>query len=253
MLPLRHEMSPSDGTTVAVRVYCLPPAGGSATTYLPWLALRPARLDFVVLQRPDRLDGTAADVDSFDAWADAIATEIASANRGDGAPYALVGHSLGGHLAYEVAGRLSIAGTRPPALVVIAGAGAPDREPSDFEAARADPEGFLRALGGTPAEVLDHPELSSLITGWLLSDLELLAAHRYGQYVLECPLLVLHGDDDSLTTPQDGEAWRPRTRGAFRFVSLPGGHFFPFDQPQEALDLISFWFGIDDMRSARLA
>ncbi|WP_181784834.1 thioesterase II family protein, partial [Pseudonocardia pini] len=106
----------------AVRLVCLPHAGGAASAYRPWLAVAPADVELTLVQYPGRQDRIREEP-----WRDAVAMAraIVEELRGETRPLVLFGHSLGGTIAFEVARRLR----RPPVrLVVSAQRGAPERQ-----------------------------------------------------------------------------------------------------------------------------
>lgn len=73
----------------------------------------------------------------------------------------------------------------------------------------------MRALQGTPEEVLANAELMSLTLPTLRADFLLCGTYTYRQRpALQCPLHVLGGVEDRASDEQL-RAWRSETQGAF--------------------------------------
>jgi medium-chain acyl-[acyl-carrier-protein] hydrolase len=89
----------------------------------------------------------------------------------------------------------------------------------------------LRDLAGTPAEVLETPELLAHFLPALRADFTLWEtyAHRRAE-PLTTPVSVYGGLEDPLVTPAMLHAWRGHTVSTFRRLMFPGGHFFVREQ-----------------------
>ena len=142
----------------------------------------------------------------------------------------VVGHSLGGLLVHEVAVRRATAG-RPLARVLLSAA-TPRRSPLlDLPPGdRAAALTLLRRIGGTPAEVLVHPELAAAAADTLAADLALLRDHP-GPTPLPTGCRTSYaawfGREDPLAPPSAGGLWGPLTGIRARDVGVfEGGHFF---------------------------
>ena len=145
-------------------------------------------------------------------------------------PAVFFGHSMGAWVAFLVAGRmrdaaplhLFVSAARPPHLGV------------HRKLLRADHDEFvheLERLGGVPRELLADREALDLFLPALRADLQLLEPFRPPlAHPLEVPITVLRATGDDITDG-DASAWRDTTTAACRVLTLPGGHFFPMEQP----------------------
>ncbi|MFB7949654.1 thioesterase II family protein [Kitasatospora phosalacinea] len=222
----------------AVRLVCLPHAGGAATYYFPVAkALAPA-IDVLAVQYPGRQDRrTEPVIEDVRALADRITAELLPwTDR----PLALFGHSMGALVGYEVARRLEAAGTAPLGLFA-SGRRAPStvREESVH---RRDDQGIvsaLRELSGTGDEVLDDADLLGMVLTAVRGDYKAVETYRDDDRpVLACPVEVLTGDSDGMTSPEENRAWERHTTGECRVTEFPGGHFYLVDQAPAVLATI---------------
>ncbi len=141
-------------------------------------------------------------------------------------PCVFFGHSMGAILAYEVAQRLGSAG--PAALVASA-----RPAPSVVEVTTShllDDEKLTEQvvrLGGTAAEVFEHPEMRALLLPLIRGDYQASETYRpRGDAPLDCALIAVGGTEDPVTSLTDLQAWSAHTTGPFRLETFPGDHFY---------------------------
>lgn len=228
-----------------VRLFCIPYSGASAAVYARWPFLVPTAIAVHPVELPGR--GTRAD-EPFDTdphrLADRLAEELADRHRLEdpAVPYALFGHSLGALVAYELAHALIRRGAGSPRLLVASGTSAPAmRDDRDWRRPRSDSEliADLRAMGGTPEEVIASPELMEMVLPVLRADFLMCGAYAFRpREPLPCPIRVLGGEQDDV--PGDAlEGWRRETAGGFGLSLFPGGHFFIQAHQGAVLDRIT--------------
>jgi surfactin synthase thioesterase subunit len=148
--------------------------------------------------------------------------------------FALLGHSMGGMLALELARALRRRDVSPERLIVSA-ARVPTRAPGEPPVAVSEDEALahIRSLGGTPAVLLESAELRARILPTVCADLAILRNHRIEDGPeLDCPIDALGGEADPLVLPDDLERWSACTRGAFSVAMFPGTHFFHVEQAE---------------------
>ncbi|RWU21416.1 thioesterase [Pseudomonas alkylphenolica] len=227
----------------SVTLLCLPYSGASAMVYSRWRRKLPAWLDVRPVELPGRGTrmGEPAQTDLL-----ALARQLASEQRlAASQPYALLGHSLGALLAFELAHELQALGCPSPLALFASGTAAPSRR-EDYDGGEwREPKSDavlieeLRALNGTPEEVLANRELMSLTLPVLRADFLLCGRYVYRQRPpLHCPLHVLGGEDDRATDAQL-LAWRQESLGDFSLEMFPGGHFFIHAHEDRVLGTLS--------------
>ncbi|MDL5205432.1 alpha/beta fold hydrolase [Streptomyces sp. ALI-76-A] len=232
----RYQAAPDS----AVRLVCLPHAGGSASFYFPLAkALAPA-VEVLAVQYPGRQDRRhEPHITRLSDMADQI---FAAVRHLDDRPLALFGHSMGAVLAYEIALRMQDAGLPAPVRLFASGRRAPSRDRHEQVDPGVDEEilAELLRLSGTPAELLADPEIREMIMPPLRSDYRAVMAHRFtpGRRP-DCPVTVLTGDSDPRVTVDEAAAWEEHTTGPTELQVFPGGHFFLAEQSTRVAELIA--------------
>ncbi len=220
---------PSQGA--ALRLFCLPYAGGSARIYSDWHDWLAPEIEVVALELPGRgVNLRAAPIASMDELLTRLLAEMGPLLE---RPYALFGHSLGGLVAFELARALDAGGGRAPAHLFVSALRAPHL-PSTRPALHAlgDDEliAALRVTPGSPAALLDDDELLRLLLPVLRADFRLAETPAPAPVPpLSMPLTVFGGLADATLERGDLEAWRPYTSASCQVRLVPGDHFFIHD------------------------
>ncbi|MFI1970790.1 thioesterase [Streptomyces cinnamoneus] len=211
----------------AVRLVCLPHAGGSASFYFPVSRAMPDFADVLCVQYPGRQDRRAEPlVDNIPDLADQVyAALLPWADR----PLALFGHSMGASLAFEVARRLERDKGIVPAYLFASGRRAPSTH-RDERVHLQDDNGLIaemRRLSGTSTQLLGDEEVLRMILPAIRSDYRAAETYAYepGE-PLTCPVLGLVGDDDPKVNLDEAAAWAGHTEGSFDLKVFKGGHFY---------------------------
>ena len=88
-------------------------------------------------------------------------------------------------------------------------------------------------LNGTPREVLDTPDLLSIVLPLLRADFKLVETYQFGACErLPCPITAIGGSEDEETQNGALEAWQAQTDSTFAMHVLAGDHFFIHSQEQ---------------------
>jgi medium-chain acyl-[acyl-carrier-protein] hydrolase len=216
----------------ALRLFCFPYAGGGAGVYRGFGSQLPAQVEVVPVQPPGRENRLGEKpFKKLEEMLDRLEEEILPLlDR----PFAFFGYSLGATVAFELALRLEEKHGRPPRHLMVAARQAPHLPSRRAPLHQLPNDAFvaaLRDLDGTPAEVLEHPELLALLMPLLRADFEVVetyAARRRPS--LSCTLSAFGGLADRDVWRADLEAWRGYGREPFQLRLFPGGHFFLNEQ-----------------------
>ncbi|MEV5511031.1 thioesterase II family protein [Streptomyces orinoci] len=217
----------------ALRLFVLHHAGGSHIPFRPWASLLPADWELCLIEAPGRgarpgpLAETAAGLarvflDDLRPYTDE--------------PYALFGHSMGAIVAYELTQALNDHGLPLPRWLGVSAISPPEHHPRattrhDLPAAQLR-EAVL-AMGGTPREVLEDPELWAMIEPAIRSDLRLAECWRprSGTGPLPVPLTAFAADADPNGPADLMATWAACTTRYLGCHVLPGDHFYFLADP----------------------
>jgi medium-chain acyl-[acyl-carrier-protein] hydrolase len=213
---------------VAVRLFCFPYAGGSASTFRTWRTAFPASIDVCPVHLPGR--GRRWRETPFEDLGRLVAASMTGLRAYLDVPFAFFGHSFGALVGFEAARYLRRHGGPEPLALFLSACNAPHR-PSPAPPMAGLPDSALldrlRVLGGTPPEALAQPELMALYLPVVRADLT--AAERYEYHAeapLNCRITAFFGNADG-ETDRDGVAgWEELTIAPFTLHELSGDHFF---------------------------
>jgi medium-chain acyl-[acyl-carrier-protein] hydrolase len=223
-----------------LRLICLPFAGGAASMYRLWVERFGPAVDVCPVELPGRgVRMAEPPLRDMKRLCEVLAEDL-TALMADGTTTAFFGHSMGARIAFELSCRFA---GRVKHLFA-SGSAAPDVAPRLGATANAKPiaqltdaefRARLRELGGTPRELLDDDELMERVLPVVRADFVLVERYRAApQAQVSIPITAFRGADDYTVAPADSERWELRTTSAFRFLEVPGGHFF-LDEQRELM------------------
>lgn len=232
-----------------LRLFVFHHAGGSHLPYRPWSSGHfPAGWDVRAVDAPGR--GLLADrqpIDDADRLVRHFLTELDTDLDG---PYALFGHSMGGLVAYELTRRILAEGRTPPVWLGLSARGTPRPEGDGTRRHLLSDELLRRelaAMGGTPAAVLEEPELWEIFAPAIRGDLRLVETWRPAPDLapLPVPLSVFGGTRDAVAPPARLEGWAERAEHFLGLHLFDGGHFYFQPDPTALTERIT-----EDVRRA---
>lgn len=224
-----------------LRLFVFHHAGGSHLTYRDWPSRFPATWQVRLLDAPGR--GLLADLPAIGDAHELVAWFHTELQGELDAPFALFGHSMGALIAYELT-RLLHAQGRPPLWLGLSARGVPHsgrhrtgRHLLSDAALRDE----LAAMGGTPADVLDDPELWEMFSPVIRGDLGLVDSWRPRPQPapLPVPLSVYGGIHDSLVPPRHLQGWAPYSTHHLGLHLFHGGHFYFRPDPGDLIGRIT--------------
>lgn len=210
------------------RLFCFPYAGGAAAIYRDWGNKLPSSIEVCPVQLPGR--GSRLSEPLFkriEPLVEAAAEALLPYMEG---PFAFFGHSMGAIISFELAHLLRREHKPQPSHLFLSGRPAPHlikEEPPTHDLPEPEFIEELRRLKGTPREVLEHPELMSMISPILRADFEICQTYEHlPSPPLECPITVFGGLQDQDVSREQLEGWRDYTSASFAVRMFPGDHFF---------------------------
>jgi len=210
----------------ALRLFCLPYAGGNAGAFETWRSGLPRAVEVNAVQYPGRRErGAEPALRRMTPLVQALETALAPhLDR----PYALYGDCLGGHVAFELARRLERRGHRPAELLVVSSAVAPHLPNTEPDHSGKDDVAFLTelvALGTMPPAVAAHPDLAAAALPAARADFELGHTYRYRDAgPIGVPVTAIVGDADPHVGEVGVAAWAELTTAGLTTLTVPGGH-----------------------------
>ncbi|MFF4424749.1 thioesterase II family protein [Streptomyces sp. NPDC001549] len=214
-------------------LFVMPHAGGSATGYLPLVSAFPEDWRILAAELPGR--GATAGQQPC-ATVEEAASRLLPVVLGEGpGPYAVLGHSMGALVAYELTRELELRG-RPPTLLAVSASPAPHLagRSGRFHGPTSDEQlrEFLREAGGTPQEAFEEPELMKYLVDILRMDLTMMSRYDRGvEKVSRTPIAAYFGEFDTLAGRDVILPWSMYSERSVTFRSWPAGHFYPFEHP----------------------
>jgi medium-chain acyl-[acyl-carrier-protein] hydrolase len=224
-----------------MRLFCFPYAGGGSSIFRNWEQSLPRGVELCPVELPGR--GKRIGEIPFthitpmvEAAAEALLPFL---NK----PFAFFGHSMGAKIAFELSRLFQTRHGVKPAHLFVSGSRAPQIPgPARITYNLPEPE-FIRELqdlNGTPAEVLQHPELMALIIPLLRADFEVVQTYAYTPgHPFSCPITAFGGVQDTNILREYLEAWADQTTAAFSLFMLPGDHFFINSSQPRLIELMN--------------
>lgn len=219
---------PKPNSLAALRLFCLPYAGGGASLFREWPRSLPRAIEVCLVQLPGRENRlTERPFDQIEPLVQTLAEEILPFLD---KPFAFFGHSMGALISFELVRYLREKSRLSPIHFFASGHRAPqlpDPHPPIYALPLPDFLKELRTLNGTPDEVLQHEELMHLVLPMLQADFALAETYTYvpGE-PLTCPLSAFGGLLDKDVSQDEVAAWQQQTSSTFILRLFPGNHFF---------------------------
>jgi medium-chain acyl-[acyl-carrier-protein] hydrolase len=220
----------SPNPQVRLRLFCFPNAGGGIATLHNWFRRLPPEIQLCPVQLPARenrrMEAPFTRIGPLvRAIADVMPTEME-------VPFALLGHSFGTLIAFELARELRRRNRPGPLRLIVSARRAPQVPDAAPHIHQLSEERFLAALrghyGAVPDAILAEPELLRIFLPVLRADMEILETYTYTpEGPLTCPISAFGGLDDPTVGQPGLAAWAECTSSTFTLRMFPGDHFFP--------------------------
>jgi medium-chain acyl-[acyl-carrier-protein] hydrolase len=219
-----------------LRLFCLPFAGGGASSYRQWSHELPDSIEVAAVQLPGREDRFREP--PLERMADLVGNLVDALLPFMTQPFAFFGHSLGAIVALETTRALAARGAPLPRHVIVSARAAPHlplRRRAVSTLTRDELCAWLRKKSGTPEAILQSSEFLDFVLPALRADLHIDDSFQSSvEPVLDCPLTAFGGLHDEEALCDEVSAWAPYTSAGFTLRLLPGNHFFAFNECRPA-------------------
>ena len=232
---------PQPNRQAKLRLFCLPYAGGSASSFRTWSNSLPLTVEVCPIELPGRgMQMGSVPFTQLKPLVGAIAQVLLPYLD---KPFALFGHSMGAIVSFELAHLLRRRYEQEPLHLFVSGRRAPQIPPPQPCIHTLPEPAFLdrlRRFNGTPKAVLENAELMQLLLPTLRADFAVIETYNYAaEPPLDCPITVFGGLQDDEVGLDDLQAWRQHTNACFSLQLFPGDHFFLHSAPELLLQSLA--------------
>lgn len=218
---------PKPNPNPVARLFFFPFAGGSATTYIPWIEHFNHDIEVVLIQPPGRAsrfsEPSHEDMDSV------INELIQHAPQMTDVPYIFFGHSLGSCIAFALTQKLQLLGFPIPQYFIASGSKAPHLEHTEeriYDLPEVEFVDRLEKFNGTPKEILSDAGLMEYFIPLLRSDFKISYHYQAKLTKIACPALIMGGKLDEIANHEQLAAWQALFTEPSHIEYFSGGHFF---------------------------
>ncbi|RBM11984.1 thioesterase II family protein [Streptomyces sp. PT12] len=217
------------------RLVAFPHAGGWPSAFRAWWPLLPADVELLVAQLPGR--GARIGEESLtrvEPIVDALSRDLADQEP---LPYAVIGHSFGSVLGYELTRVMEQKGLAPALLAVSARQPPcfPGEPPFAHLGSDARLLEHLTEIGGLSPQLTERADLVQPVLRAIRADLEAMGRYERPMSATGVPILALGAVDDPVVVAERLHLWSLETTGGFRRSMFTGGHFYLYDRANAAV------------------
>lgn len=227
------------------KLFCIPYAGGSSLSYVSWIPELKDDIQIIPVELSGRgYRYNEKKIESFeDAVKDILGFIEGKVDMEDcSEEYALMGHSMGGLLAYELYYKIKQAQLRLPKYIILSAINLPSHfscksilkmNPDEFEE-------YILAMGGIPKEILKNENSKRIIMNRIYSDYSILGSYEYKEHqkCIECDSYILCGSEDMIAGEKDILKWGSFFEKPIKQIKIKGGHFFIYDSFHTTMNVI---------------
>jgi len=228
-------------TDARVRLICAPYLGGSVHVFDEWKAALPPFIGVYAVQLPGR--GKRLLEPSFTRMLSLIEALAKALEPHLSTPFAIFGHSMGALIGFELIRHLRRSYNIQPVYLFVSGS-CPPQEIRVEQAIYDLPEQHfikeVRLRKEIPEEILNQPELLSLVLPALRADFQVFHSYVYtSEPALDCPITAFGGREDASISKTCLKGWRKQTNREFLIKMFDGDHQLSNMPQAELLTAIS--------------
>ncbi len=224
----------------ALRLFCFPYAGGGAAVFRGWQAMLPPELEVCIIELPGR--GRRINEPLLHSMPAIICDLKRQLLPMLDRPFAFIGHSLGGLVAFELCHMLQNGGWPQPSCLFASACAAPqvgDVSTPIHNLPDAEFHAAIGNLGATPTEILNNKALMEFFSPIVRADFTVVETYQYvARSPLATPIFALVGDRDNLVPIERVAGWGDCTKAGFEVHVMSGDHFMLFSGLDVALGIV---------------
>lgn len=210
-----------------LRLICFPYAGGSSSTFVHWESLLGPAIELAVVQLPGR--GVRLLEEPYQTMSEIVQALFKAHTEMEPKLSVFYGHSMGARVAYDLILKLSQNGNELPIHFIASGSIAPSIRKTNNSIYYLPDKLFingLRALGGSPEEVLSSDEMMEMLLPALRADFKIIETYvNENTKKIPTKISVFSGELDECD-PSDLELWFDLFKYNTGIHRIKGGHFF---------------------------
>ena len=226
-----------------INLFCIPHAGGSAYVYYGWRRYVHNTISLYPVELSGR--GRRMKEPAYTCFSEAVNDVYNDIKEKiQEGPYAILGHSMGSTLAYELTYKIISDNLPLPEHIIFSGRLPPEynhlfgniHDKSDMEFQKE-----IIKLGGTSDEIFNNNELCDIFLPVLRTDYTILENYSHAEKAGKFPvnISVFIGTKDSPKYHYLMEHWATHTEKACEFYYFNGNHFFITEQAKEVVEVIN--------------
>lgn len=204
----------------------IPHAGGSCYSYGKLAQCFPEGIKLVVLDLPGH--GKRIGEKLLVAAEDVIEDLFNQMKPFLNSPYAIIGHSLGGLLAFLLTHKIEIGKCNPPTRLFISACGAPSLI-TDRKRYLLESNQFwkvIEELGGLEPEFTSDRSFRGVFEPILRADFRIMEKFKYnGPLMISTPISIMLGDQDDISA-ENAALWSRESKQDFKIEWFKGDHFY---------------------------
>ncbi len=226
---------------VKLRLFCFPYAGGGASIYRSWQSAFPSSIEICPVELPGR--GTKLKQKPYTRLLPLVEAIGQGIHSYLDIQFAFFGHSMGALISFELTRFLRKKYHLRPSHLIVSGRRAPqflNTNRRTYDLSDSEFIDQLRALNGTPQEVLENPELMQFVMPILRGDFELVQTYEYEPGLpLDIPITALGGLQDPDVEIEHLQGWQSQTDASFMLRMFTGDHFFLHTAQRSLLEMLA--------------
>ncbi|WP_193065047.1 thioesterase II family protein [Oceanobacillus oncorhynchi] len=224
-----------------LNLLCLPYAGGSENIYVKWKKEVISDVNIIPIELSGR--GKRMEDPLYNCLDEALEDIYKlSYEYITDSPFAIVGHSMGSMLAYELGIKLLKDAKKIPEFIIFSGKNPPHIKlgTNYHQLPNDDMLHQLQKLGGINPEFSKYPELLSLFLPIIRSDFKLVETYEcIPSSPFNHDIYVMYGSEDTITSGPSLMEWDNYTNSSCFYKEIEGDHFFIDSNSKDVIDYIN--------------